>query len=633
MNKITYKEFKDEWLSEIQEGNPSSVVLGNRFSNKIVMQWLELDKYSDDLIFCDGSGDGGIDVAFLQRGDKENLEEPEGDTWYLIQSKYGSAFRSATTLITESSKVFNTLLGERNLSSLAQDLLERLIQFTSKASERDKLVLVFATVDQLTDEERSIVEDIRTLGKKKLGQIFDVESISVETIYRRVTEEEEASNKIVVPFKGQLVPSGDELLVGSVKLVDLYDFLKNYKSTTGDLDLIYEKNVRKFLGNKRKVNKGIERTLVEKPERFGLYNNGITIVVQDFRELGSGDYSLTEPYIVNGCQTTKTIWSVLLKKLDSGGTGTDPNNNEYLKKLDKGIVVVKVVKVGSRGEDLLMETTKYTNSQNGVTEKDFLALERDFRTWADQMASKYNVYLEIQRGGWDSRKVQQKQNPNLKPFFKEDEYANCFDLIKVYAASWLGEAGLAFGKNPPFSPGGTIFNQIVNDPGFGLNELYASYLLSKNAETFKFGRGAEKYSRGQTRYLFFFILLELLKDVILKAGLSERYLEKSFYTNCVLELSKAENQNAFKELQQTAIDVVDEYMTQGGEQSYLKEPLYKGDINSFLKSEQLGKGDSTPIIKGLIEDNKRVMKKYGKHYDDLITIIRGTDIHLQQNAV
>lgn len=48
-------------------------------------------------------------------------------------------------------------------------------------------------------------------------------------------------------------------------------------------DMLYEKNVRKFLGNRRKVNKGIENTLLTKPERFGLYNNGITIVVEEFQ--------------------------------------------------------------------------------------------------------------------------------------------------------------------------------------------------------------------------------------------------------------------------------------------------------------------------------------------------------------
>lgn len=622
MQKVSLDEFKTEWLEDITEGNPSTIKLGNRFAQKIINQWLELDEYSDDIIICDGTGDGGIDIAYLQKGEVNGNGEQEGDVWYIVQSKYGSAFQGTSTLLAESTKLFDTLTGHRTrLSSLAEEVTERLKTFVQNSSDKDKLILVFATSDTMSDEEKRIVEDIKILGKNRIGQIFDVEMVSIETIYNRISEkEEESEEKLRVKFNGQLVSSGNELLVGSIKLVDLYKFLKEYKAATGDLDLIYEKNVRKFLGSRRKVNKGIEKTLLEKPERFGLYNNGITIVVNDFSEEDDTFY-LTEPYIVNGCQTTKSIWGVLVKKLESGGTGHSEELEDYKSKLEEGIVVVKVVKVGSQGEDLLIETTRYTNSQNSVTEKDFLALERDFRNWADQMAAKYNVYLEIQRGGWESRKALQKQNPSITPFF--EEHVNCFDLLKVYSSGWLGEAGLAFGKNPPFSPGGTIFKQIVHDKQFGLNDLYAAYIISKEAERFKFGKGAEKSTRRQTRYLYFMVFIELLKDVILKAELSEYYNDKHYYTKCILNFYKPENIDIFRELQENAIQVIDEYMISGGENSYTKEPkfLSSGDINSFLKWEQLGKEDSTPVLKSLIGDYKRLLIRT-PGYNDIVKRVK-----------
>ncbi|MGO0063860.1 AIPR family protein [Brevibacillus fluminis] len=620
---LNYQEFKDEWLTDVMDGNPSSVELGKRFSTKLVTQWLELDSYSDDFVYCDGAGDGGIDLAYLLRGEDSLQDDAEGDTWYLIQSKYGSAFAGTATLYEEAVKVIDAIEGLRSsLSSLSSDLIDRLRTFISSSSEKDKLVLVFATVDNLTEEEKRAVEAIQLIGKNRIGSIFSVETVCIETIYRRVLEETTSSNqRLTVKLNGQLVPSGDELLVGSIRLVDLYEFLKSYKHKTGDLDLIYEKNVRKFLGNKRKVNKGIEKTLLEKPERFGLYNNGITIVVQDFEKHAETEYELTEPFIVNGCQTTKTIWSVLLKKLDSGGTGSNPELDDYKYRLGKGIVILKIVKVGSQGEDLLIETTRYTNSQNAVTEKDFLALERDFRSWADQMGSKYNIYLEIQRGGWDSRKAQQKQNPSIIPFFTE--HANCFDLLKVYSAGWLAEAGLAFGKNPPFAPGGSIFTQIVNDSNFGLNDLYAAYILSKEGEKYKFGRGAEKPTRGQTRYLYFFVLMELLKDCILQAGQNSYYEDRSFYTKCILKLNDINNKDAFNELQENAIAVIDEYMLPSGDCTYNREPKFSGDINSFLKWEQLGKGDHTPILKELIGLYKRQLRRRPE-YSSIIETIKET---------
>ena len=404
-----------------------------------------------------------------------------------------------------------------------------------------------------------------------------------------------------------MVLSGEEMLVGSVGLVQLFEFLKNYKVITGDLDMLYEKNVRKFLGNRRKVNKGIENTLLTKPERFGLYNNGITIVVEAFQKLPNNiEYELTDPYVVNGCQTTKTIWEVLVKKLEAGGTGQNPELETWKRNLVKGIVVIKIVKVGIKGEELLTETTRFTNSQNAVSEKDFLALESNFQNWSINMASKYNVFLEIQRGGWDSQKAYQKQNPDSKQF---SECTNAFDLLKIYGAAWLGEAGISFGKNPPFAPGGSLFHKIVNQQDFGLDDLYAAFQLYKAGQRFKFGRGAEKQQRGQTRYLFYMLTVELLKDCFIAAN---KEATNRNITEAFLRLFKPENEALINALLDYAINIADDYLTQGYDYCVFKEPkfLEKGsDLNSFLKWDQLGKGNqSTPLLNNLLVQYKIAMK-------------------------
>lgn len=73
--------------------------------------------------------------------------------------------------------------------------------------------------------------------------------------------------------------------------------------------------------------------------------------------------------------------------------------------LDRAVVVTKIVVVGTEGEELLTETTRYTNSQNAVGEKDFIALEKDFRNWAPIFNERYGVFLEIQRGAWEARRA------------------------------------------------------------------------------------------------------------------------------------------------------------------------------------------------------------------------------------
>jgi hypothetical protein len=612
--RVGFDDFREEWMLEIVSGAPSTVELGRRFALEIVTQWLDGYEPGTDLVYCDGAGDGGIDLAYLERADQDDTESTSGDTWYLIQSKYGSAFQGTKTLLSEGQKVIDTLDGRRErLSSLAEGLIDRLQQFRRNASDKDRIVLTFATEASLNEEQRRALNDLRAMGRERLGPLFDVEAISLETIFQRLQEEEpDIQPKIKLPLVGHFVSSGADLLVGCAKLVDLYQFLKLFRDTTQDLDQLYEKNVRKFLGARGKINKGIIATLKEAPEKFGLYNNGITIVATNY----SGDelnisVDLADPFIVNGCQTTKSIWEVFHRKLDAGGTGSDPELEDWKKRASEGVVVIKIAKVGSTGEMLLQAITRFTNSQNAVREKDFLALTGDFRTWQAQLAHDHDLYFEIQRGGWDSQRALQKQNQNVRRF---SESANAADLIKVYGAGWLGEAGMAFGKNPPFLPGGAIFKRIVepesgaSDAPFGADDLWAAYLLQSAADEIGFGRGAEQ-SRRQTRFLFYMVVIDLLREIIVRTG---RLATRSEVTHSVIGLVGNKDLPERREFLDRGIDTIDSYMTKDTDNSVFDEPAFintfNNDLNGFLKWEQLGKSEtSTPRFRQLLSVAKGIM--------------------------
>ena len=617
--QVTFEQFKKEWLSTITEGNPSTVALGRQFAAKLVMQWLDIGEAPEDLIFCDGSGDGGIDVAYLYRGEThqdDSASGSTGDTWFLVQSKYGSAFAGIGTLLTEAQKVIDTLDGHRaNLSSLAQGLLERITTFRNSTSGLDRIILVFGTVDPLNEEEKRALTDVRAMGRSRLGPLFDAEAVSVYSIYQRNLEELAAQDiHTKVKIAGNLVPSGNDLLVGSVSLLNLYDFLKEYRSITEDLDQLYEKNVRRFLGSRGKVNKGVQQTLRDSPENFGLFNNGITIVVEEFRTIDEHHFELEEPFIVNGCQTTRTIWEVCHQRLEAGGTGQNPELDGWRARASTGIVVTKIARVGSDGEALLQDITRYTNSQNAVREKDFLALTSDFRTWAKQMAETHGIYLEIQRGGWDSRRALQRQRPQIEQF---TESANAFDLLKVYGAAWLGEAGTAFRSNIAFVPDGVLFKRIVEnldgEETFGIDDLFAAYKLQKSAEGYNFGRGAEKGTRRQTRFLFFMVVFELRHDVMVRAG---KPTSRKDETRAFVRLCEPSAEGALKSLLDASADVIDEYLTDGTEDCLFLEPAFKNDflndLNAFLKWDMLGRSEeATPRFRSLLAGTKRTMGRRG----------------------
>ena len=602
--KLTFNEFKEGWLEDVVKDTPSTIELGRRFARKLVTQWQDVpENISENLIICDGSGDGGIDIAFLSRKDDvANPDDMAGDTWYLVQSKYGKAFQGAQTLFTETQKVFDTLEGKRNnLSSLAEGLLTQLTTFLSQSSNQDKIVLVFATVDPLDEGQKKTLQDLRAMGKSRLENMYDAEfnaeAISVATIYEQSVDEAETPPlKVGIHLNDNI--DIEDLWVGPVKLMDIYGFMKEYRAKTEDLNRLYDKNVRRFLGARGKINQGIQKTLKNTPEHFGLYNNGITIVVNGFHKGGSVT-ELIEPYVVNGCQTTRSIWEVFHQKLESGGTGISEVLEDWKARADKGVVVTKIVRV-QRGDDMLLRNTiKFTNSQNAVREKDFLALENEFKQWESKMGEKFGIFLETQRGGWDAQNAIQKQHPATKPFYKE--HTNAFDLIKVYAAGWLGEVGTAWNKNSAFVPGGALFKKIVDevseDAPFGVDDLYAAYRLQLVADKHKFGRGGQD-SRKLTRYLYYRIVCELLKNILLKGG----YLvtERSM-TAALLKLFNTENEATAQKLFDASLKVIDSYMTAGTEHCVYKEYAFENtfgsNINAYLKWEDVGKEDKSPSLR------------------------------------
>ena len=656
-DKTDYQQFVQEWVTDIEAGNPSTVKKGHCFACKLFTQWLDIDENDDDIIFCDGTADGGIDLAHLDRKGADDLADDDtdhsddqesgtGDTWYLVQSKYGSAFKGTSSLLEESQKLIDTLDGKRSkLNSLALGVKEKLDNFRSKAKEgKDRIILVFATSDPITDDaQKRAIGDIQAMGQKRLGAIFNIQTISIKTIYDSLGNS--VNHKLTL--KTNLLQPSEGLWVGLTRLTELYDFLKSYKEKTGEVDLLFEKNVRKFLGNRRKVNLKMQKTLKDEdehsdPQYFGLYNNGITFVVKKVkrktsRKNANSDhaYELHDPFIVNGCQTTRSIWDVLSSRLNSGGSGECQKEKDWLQKIKKAVVVTKIVEINPKEQELLYAITRHTNSQNTVSDKDLISLEGDFQKWAEEMKTQHGFYLETQRGGWDSEKTNNK-NKSVSVWKGN---ANAFDLIKIFGAGWLAEAGTAFGRNAAFVPGGTIFKRIVDDKehSFGTDDLWAAYHLMKIAESNGFGRGAKKESRKQTRFLFYSVFISLLRWMLESGGYHSGLRDIS---NALTLLSREDQKETLEKFIVQTLRIIDAYLDDAQERSIYKEEKYKNDfdsnLNRFLKWEGIGKKhEDCPNLYYQIDISRSLLKMSDSpnksHYDLIIQVFEN-DIPKKKSA-
>jgi hypothetical protein len=180
---------------------------------------------------------------------------------------------------------------------------------------------------------------------------------------------------------------------------------------------LLEYNVRSFLQAKGKVNKGIRKTLLEEPDRFLAYNNGISATVDNLEltQLPDGQRgirSMLGLQIVNGGQTTASIHRASAQdRLD-------------LSKVQVGAKIT-MVKQADKLEELVERISQYANTQNVIQIADFSAndsfhieLEKQSRAvWCPGQRGKW--FYERARGQYQVQKARLSKTAAGKRVFEE----------------------------------------------------------------------------------------------------------------------------------------------------------------------------------------------------------------------
>jgi hypothetical protein len=205
---------------------------------------------------------------------------------------------------------------------------------------------------------------------------------------------------------------------------------------------LLEKNVRSFLQAKGKINKGIRKTILDEPQRFLAYNNGISATAEkiELEQPAGGVQCLKwarDFQIVNGGQTTASIYHAL--KRDKASLADLTVQVKLTVLSDPGTVEVFVPLI-----------SQYANSQNKVNAADFSANhpyhvtleELSRRLWAPPASGterQTHWYYERARGSYLDDKSREGTparmrafetlNPLRQKFTKTDvaKYENTWD--------------------------------------------------------------------------------------------------------------------------------------------------------------------------------------------------------------
>lgn len=181
---------------------------------------------------------------------------------------------------------------------------------------------------------------------------------------------------------------------------------------------LLEGNVRSFLSNRGKINKGIRETIRKEPTKFFTYNNGIACTAAKISLSEDGRFitSMEDLQIINGGQTTASMTSAVLKdKLP----------------LDNIFMPMKLTVIKNDDYDTMIQNiSRYANSQNPVKEADLFSnhpFHRTFETLSKKVAAPIygdNVnntfwYYERSRGKYEQEQLKFVRKSEKDAFFRK----------------------------------------------------------------------------------------------------------------------------------------------------------------------------------------------------------------------
>lgn len=298
--------------------------------------WFNDDSISIDLFIVD----------FANREAVESLTRSDVDAFFK---------RIENFFLASAEKDLYNGLEETSLGyGLARDLSSRAANFIK--------VNFYLLSERLLSEKLQVIEDKSYGGWNFTYNIWDI-----SRLYRVMTSRG-AKEEIVIDFKS-MFGAGIPCLPAHITSATYESYLMVMPaSILGELygkygDRLLEQNVRCFLQARGNVNKGIRSTILNDPEMFFAYNNGITATAREvLTEHGTDAIYIKEIkdlQIVNGGQTTASLFHTSRKDKAS---------------LEKIFVQMKLSVVDSeKGEEVIPRISEYANTQNKVNAADFFA--------------------------------------------------------------------------------------------------------------------------------------------------------------------------------------------------------------------------------------------------------------------
>lgn len=248
------------------------------------------------------SWDKGVDIVFKHK--------TEADIELRVQSKYTISTVDDIDLIVSKFKDYEGFSNKKAQGELDLALNEE----QSKTIQNSYAIITASKIDNLIskykDTKRPSLQFFKALEADNRFTYIDGNEIlnTFQSVYR---------SAYIRPQSVKITLATPPIQIGNVYIGAIpCPELRNIYQETGDS--IFFENIREWLGHqgnkvksggrRESVNEAITNTLEESPEKMLERNNGIAIRAAKIAVTGEKELSLTDASIVNGCQTTMSVY-------------------------------------------------------------------------------------------------------------------------------------------------------------------------------------------------------------------------------------------------------------------------------------------------------------------------------------
>ena len=398
--------------------------------------------------------DASLDLFITDFSNRETVQS-------LTQTEVTQIFKRLENFFTSSA--------EKNLSSSLEETSQGygLSRYITEKSQS------FSKINLFLFSERALSERVKALDDKQYKSwAFSYNIWDISRLYRLRTSRG-AREELVINF-AEMMGDGLSCLPAHLTSATYKSYLVVMPATVlAELygkygSRLLEQNVRSFLQVRGNVNKGIRATIMNDPEMFFAYNNGITATAREVETIDRANgiviTSLKDLQIVNGGQTTASLFHT---------------NRKDKASLENIFVQMKLSVIDDeKSEDVVPKISEYANTQNKVNAADFFSNhpyhvrmeEFSRRLWAPaQQGSQRETrwFYERARGQYadaqskltlSEQKRFQAEYPKLQMFTKTDlaKFDNVWDGYPVSVnqgaqknfANYAGRIGQEWDKKP-----------------------------------------------------------------------------------------------------------------------------------------------------------------------------------------